>query len=81
MGDAAHMGSPRTAIGAHVCLLDAAALKEVFTTYRGRDQIDKAIQAYAPGGVQRARELYECSKDVSRPIAYNPAKDERLGRR
>lgn len=79
MGDAAHMASPRTAVGAHTGLLDVAGLLEAFRANPGVDNIDRAIAAYAPGGVQRARDLYERSREVSRSLVYNPTDDDRRG--
>jgi 2-polyprenyl-6-methoxyphenol hydroxylase-like FAD-dependent oxidoreductase len=72
MGDAAHMASPRTAVGAHTGILDAAGLMEAFGAHPGVGLVDRAIGAYAPGGARRARELYARTKEVSRPIAYAP---------
>lgn len=68
IGDAAHMASPRTAAGAHTGVLDAAALLEAFSHHPGKEGIDEAIRAYEPGGKLRARQLYQRSKEVSRPL-------------
>ncbi|KAI9022365.1 hypothetical protein DFJ74DRAFT_669222 [Hyaloraphidium curvatum] len=78
VGDAAHMASPRTASGAHTAVLDAAGLLEAFfpvaRTLDGKPHagpkagIDEAVEAYAPGGKQRARQLYERSVEVSAPV-------------
>ena len=75
IGDAAHMASPRTAAGAHTGILDAAGLLAAFSA--NAIDIDQAIAAYAPGGLQRARELYARSKEVSRPLAYRAEDDHR----
>jgi hypothetical protein len=40
--------------------------------------IDHAIAAYAPGGEQRARDLYARSKEVCRSLVYRPETDHRL---
>ena len=74
MGDAAHMASPRTAAGAHTGVLDAAGLLEAFSAHP--DSLDDAIRAYGMGGVQRAKELYLRSKEVSRPLVYVPGEDD-----
>eukprot|EP00523_Entomoneis_sp_CCMP467_P009688 CAMPEP_0168724724 /NCGR_PEP_ID=MMETSP0724-20121128/3782_1 /TAXON_ID=265536 /ORGANISM="Amphiprora sp., Strain CCMP467" /LENGTH=375 /DNA_ID=CAMNT_0008771479 /DNA_START=104 /DNA_END=1228 /DNA_ORIENTATION=+ len=64
LGDAAHMASPRTAVGAHTAILDALALREAFrdTMSPSNDpssaSIEHAISKYNPTGVQRAQELY-----------------------
>jgi 2-polyprenyl-6-methoxyphenol hydroxylase-like FAD-dependent oxidoreductase len=75
LGDAAHMASPRTASGAHTGVLDAASLVAAFSA--NPTNIDRAIAAYAPGGVQRARELYVRSKQVSAPLVYRAETDQR----
>lgn len=75
-GDAAHMASPLTAAGAHTGILDAAGLLASFSA--NPSSIDHAIAAYAPGGEQRARDLYARSKEVSRLLVYRPETDHRL---
>lgn len=77
IGDAAHMASPRTAAGAHTGILDALGLLEAFSRNLGPEKLDAAIRAYEPGGLQRARDLYLRSKEVSRPVAYDPKDDRR----
>ncbi len=77
MGDAAHMASPRTAAGAHTGILDAAALRDALATNPGPAALDAALRAYAPAGLRRARELYQRSKEVSRPLRYSPENDDR----
>ena len=74
-GDAAHMASPRTTVGAHTGVLDAAALRDAFTAHPG--DVDAAIRAYSPGGAERARELYLRSLEASRPFRYAPENDRR----
>jgi 2-polyprenyl-6-methoxyphenol hydroxylase-like FAD-dependent oxidoreductase len=76
IGDAAHMASPRTAAGAHTGILDAAGLLAAFSAH-GAD-IDQAIAAYTPGGLQRARDLHARSREVSRPLAYRAEDDHRM---
>jgi 2-polyprenyl-6-methoxyphenol hydroxylase-like FAD-dependent oxidoreductase len=75
VGDAAHMASPRTAVGAHTGVLDAAGLLEAFGKYGSA--IDQAIGAYAPGGLKRAKDLCARSKEVSKPLVYTPEGDDR----
>jgi 2-polyprenyl-6-methoxyphenol hydroxylase-like FAD-dependent oxidoreductase len=79
IGDAAHMASPRTAVGAHTAIIDALVLREAFdtayasagNTENGRheddedDPIDLAIKLYNKSGVDRARQLYRRSVQVS----------------
>ena len=77
IGDAAHMASPRTAAGAHTGILDAVGLLDAFSRHAGAENIDEAIRAYAPGGLQRAKDLYRRSKEVSRPLRYTAEDDTR----
>jgi|GEM_PF-4394952 len=76
IGDTAHMASPRTAAGAHTGILDAAGLLQAFSG--NPSNMDQAIAAYAPGGVQRAHDLYARSKEVSRPLVYRAEDDSRM---
>jgi 2-polyprenyl-6-methoxyphenol hydroxylase-like FAD-dependent oxidoreductase len=76
IGDAAHMASPRTAAGAHTGILDAAGLLAALSAHPS--DIDRAIAAYAPDGVQRASDLYARSKEVSRPLVYRADDDDRM---
>ena len=71
-----HLSIPLMVIGAinGVGILDAAGLLDAFSKYPGKDNIDNAIRAYEPGGLQRARELYLRSKEVSRPLVYMPGR-------
>mmetsp|Transcript_70336 Transcript_70336/g.198454 ORF Transcript_70336/g.198454 Transcript_70336/m.198454 type:complete len:374 (+) Transcript_70336:49-1170(+) len=62
VGDAAHMASPRTAVGAHTAVLDAIALREAFAATAG---IDDALKLYSRDGVLRAQELFRRSREVS----------------
>ena len=70
VGDAAHMASPRTAVGAHTAILDALALREAFASAAAvgadDDIIDVALRSYSPGGAQRARQLLQRSQEVGR---------------
>jgi len=72
VGDAAHMASPRTAVGAHTAILDALSLRAAFeaTTAAvgggGDDVIDEALRRYSPDGLQRARQLLQRSREVGR---------------
>ena len=76
LGDAAHMASPRTAVGAHTAILDALALREAFIKIpldeTGRNvsisesnNIDDAVNYYSQAGLQHARELYQRTREVS----------------
>lgn len=64
LGDAAHMASPRTAVGAHTAIMDALALREAmeFTN----NDIDAAIARYSRSGLRHAHELYARSRQVSK---------------
>ncbi|KAJ3023776.1 UNVERIFIED_CONTAM: hypothetical protein HDU68_008459 [Siphonaria sp. JEL0065] len=77
IGDAAHMASPSTAAGAHTGVLDAAGLLEAFAKFPRKEHVDQAIAQYSPGGLKRAADLYNRSKDVTRAYAYVPG-DEQL---
>ena len=74
VGDAAHMASPRTAVGAHTAVLDAAALHDAFARALregGRDGlVARALAAYERPALRRAAELYQRSKQVSAPVAW-----------
>ncbi|KAL7576491.1 hypothetical protein ACA910_017994 [Epithemia clementina (nom. ined.)] len=63
LGDAAHMASPRTAVGAHTAILDALALRRAFSSARS---VEEAMALYSQGGVERARDLYNRTREVSR---------------
>ena len=63
LGDAAHMASPRTAVGAHTAILDALALRQALATHP--DDVDKAIQLYSESAVERAQELYARTRQIS----------------
>jgi hypothetical protein len=76
VGDAAHMANPRTAAGAHTGILDAVGLMAAFSVHPS--DIDRAIAAYAPGGAQRASDLYARSKEASAPLVYRAADDHRM---
>ena len=65
VGDAAHMASPRTAVGAHTAVMDAIALSEAFEGVQTPRDIDEAIKMYDRGGVERAQALYSRSRQVS----------------
>jgi 2-polyprenyl-6-methoxyphenol hydroxylase-like FAD-dependent oxidoreductase len=80
LGDAAHMASPRTAVGAHTAILDALALRDAFhhiplswskgnnttdDTSLQASSIDRAIAYYSKSGVERAQELYQRTREVS----------------
>ena len=62
-GDAAHMASPRTAVGAHTAILDALALRAALAAHP--DDLDAALARYSVGGVERAQELYDRTREVS----------------
>jgi len=64
VGDAAHMASPRTAVGAHTAVLDAVGLREAFTAAGG--DVEAALQLYAPDGLERAQQLWARTQQVSR---------------
>lgn len=74
VGDAAHMASPRTAVGAHTAILDALALKEVLQVVKKQNKgngddheevLETALQLYTPTGIERAQALYQRSRQVS----------------
>ena len=64
LGDAAHMASPRTAVGAHTAIMDALALRQAFEESKPND-IDAALALYSRSGIRRAHELYAHSRQVS----------------
>lgn len=68
LGDAAHMASPRTAVGAHTAILDALALRESMQELDSNSisTIDEALQRYSVDGVARANQLYARSRHVSK---------------
>jgi 2-polyprenyl-6-methoxyphenol hydroxylase-like FAD-dependent oxidoreductase len=63
VGDAAHMASPRTAVGAHTAVLDALELRRSLSR---NDDLDDALQDYSVAGLNHVRELHERTKEVSR---------------
>jgi 2-polyprenyl-6-methoxyphenol hydroxylase-like FAD-dependent oxidoreductase len=63
LGDAAHMASPRTAVGAHTAILDALALRDAFR--RADDDIGEALADYSQAGKAHARQLYARTREVS----------------
>ncbi|CAJ1966757.1 unnamed protein product [Cylindrotheca closterium] len=65
LGDAAHMASPRTAVGAHTAILDALALKDSFEKEPPESNIDAVLELYSHAGLRHARELYARSREVS----------------
>jgi 2-polyprenyl-6-methoxyphenol hydroxylase-like FAD-dependent oxidoreductase len=68
VGDAAHMASPRTAVGAHTGILDALSLKEAMSTIQNEisdDAISKALDRYSYDGVMHAQQLYARTRTVS----------------
>jgi 2-polyprenyl-6-methoxyphenol hydroxylase-like FAD-dependent oxidoreductase len=76
VGDAAHMASPRTAVGAHTAVLDAVAMREAFTPEAGAGvddgdggvdhiDIDRCLERYRLGGISRAQQLLARSQEVS----------------
>ena len=80
VGDAAHMASPRTAVGAHTAVVDAASLFDAMTqahaSLSGSEAatqvgalVDRALAAYAPVAVKRAADLLARSREVSAPAA------------
>ena len=64
LGDAAHMASPRTAVGAHTAILDALALRQAFDAVENGN-VEVALALYSRSGLQRAHELYARSRQVS----------------
>lgn len=74
IGDAAHMASPRTAVGAHTAVLDAAALQEAFAhALRQGDRatlVTRALAAYERPALRRAAELFHRSKQVGEAVAW-----------
>jgi 2-polyprenyl-6-methoxyphenol hydroxylase-like FAD-dependent oxidoreductase len=70
LGDAAHMASPRTAVGAHTAILDALALRDAMELAKDDDEmIDEALKQYSYAGVAHARQLYARSREVSQEFA------------
>jgi 2-polyprenyl-6-methoxyphenol hydroxylase-like FAD-dependent oxidoreductase len=63
LGDAAHMASPRTAVGAHTAVLDAVELRSSLRTIR---DVDEAMLQYSTVGLAHARQLYDRTKLISR---------------
>ena len=74
-GDAAHMASPRTAVGAHTAVLDAAALGEAFSAAIQKSKVNKellidmALKSYDQPALLRAHQLLARSKEVSAPVS------------
>ena len=66
LGDAAHLSSPRTGAGAYTAMLDAAALGSAFSY---ATTISEALEVYNQGAVQRARMLFERSRNAGRAFA------------
>ena len=76
LGDAAHMSSPRKAVGAHTAILDALALRETLqqqnhtlesqTANSFDDVLDQALVLYSRHGIEHASQLYARSRQVSR---------------
>lgn len=71
LGDAAHMASPRTAVGAHTAILDALALRDAMELAQDSDDemIEEALKQYSYAGVAHARQLYTRSREVSQEFA------------
>ena len=77
LGDAAHMASPRTAVGAHTAILDALALQEAMAPLlqtsaeafndkkKNAQLIDRALRWYSRDGVSHAQQLYARTREVS----------------
>jgi 2-polyprenyl-6-methoxyphenol hydroxylase-like FAD-dependent oxidoreductase len=77
LGDAAHMASPRTAVGAHTAILDALALRDAMELAVGDDEmIDDALKQYSYVGVDHARQLYTRSREVSREFVPKGSLDK-----
>ena len=78
IGDAAHTASPRTAAGAHTAVLDALGIHDAFQPVLAAGPgaggwgaaVDRALAAYAPGGIERAAALYARSLEVSAPVRH-----------
>ena len=80
IGDAAHMCSPMTALGAHTAMLDALGLWQAFEGQpagvgaqgaQGGDAaawVGRALSAYNLGGVERARALLRRSRQATRAL-------------
>ena len=69
IGDAAHLASPRTAVGAHTAVLDAMDLRQAFSRAIAEgsdDVIASGLAMYSRSGVQRARDLHWRSLDIGR---------------
>jgi 2-polyprenyl-6-methoxyphenol hydroxylase-like FAD-dependent oxidoreductase len=70
IGDAAHMGVPRTAAGAHTAVMDSVGLAQAFgaAMRAGGTRaavIGTALAAYEPQALARARQLFERSVQTS----------------
>ena len=82
VGDAAHTAVPRTAAGAHTAVLDGLGLFEAFRTFLTTTPaggagaktdawtaaVEKGLAAYDAPAVKRARELYNRSLEVTKPV-------------
>ncbi|KAK3269231.1 hypothetical protein CYMTET_22317 [Cymbomonas tetramitiformis] len=66
IGDAAHLSTPWTAAGAYTAMKDAVGLRGAF--YSGTVDIDRALQTYDKGGIERANSLLRQSQACSRRL-------------
>jgi 2-polyprenyl-6-methoxyphenol hydroxylase-like FAD-dependent oxidoreductase len=69
IGDAAHLASPRTAVGAHTAVLDAMDLRQAFSraiAEGSEDVIASGLAMYSRSGVQRARDLHRRSLEIGK---------------
>ena len=71
------MVSPRTAQGAHTAVLDALGLIQAFAGPVGASDganwsavVQKALAAYEPLALDRARQLYELSLERSADVTF-----------
>lgn len=77
VGDAAHTAVPRTAAGAHTAILDGLGLLEAFhpiLTAPGAGSggwsaaVERGLKSYEPSALDRARNLYDRSLQVTKPV-------------
>lgn len=72
IGDAAHMPSPMTALGAHTAMEDALGLWQSFTS--GASDIGHALQAYDRAAIRRTKALLRRSQAVSKMLVPRQGK-------
>jgi 2-polyprenyl-6-methoxyphenol hydroxylase-like FAD-dependent oxidoreductase len=73
VGDAAHMGVPRTAAGAHTAVMDSVGLAQAFAAAMRAGGaraavVERALAAYEPPALARARQLFDRSVQTSADV-------------